>query len=80
MRNFEAEIDQFHSILNTEEVLPRYALRRNSLNYTYVSYLNIIVGCYLSRNLCAVPLFIECAINHTEENDRVSDEYKNGLN
>src|SRR5258706_8516634 len=51
-------IDEMHKVLNSESVVPGRAYRRNVVMYALVSYVNIMIGSYLSRNLSPVRLFI----------------------
>jgi hypothetical protein len=53
-----------HSRLNAPDVLPEKAHRRNTAIYQLVCYINNVVGCYLSSNFAAIPLFIERARGH----------------
>ena len=76
MQNIEIEISEFQKRLNSEEVLPPQAFRRDKFNYALVSYVNNVTGCYLSNNFKPIPVFIERALNNTENSGADCTEYK----
>jgi len=54
--------------MNAEENLPPMAFRRNVPVYALVSYINNIIGCYLSDNYKSIPIFIERSKIHINDN------------
>jgi len=76
MQNLEIEIAEFQKRLNSAEVLPPQAFRRDKFNYAFVSYVNNVTGCYLSNNFKPIPVFIERALNNTEYSGTDCAEYK----
>jgi len=76
MPNFEVEIAELQKRLNSEEVLPPQAFRRDKFNYSFISYVNNVTGCYLSNNFKPIPVFIERALNNTEDSGTDCAEYK----
>ena len=54
--------------MNAEENLPPMAFRRNVPAYALVSYINNIIGCYLSNNYKSIPVFIERSKIHINDN------------
>lgn len=67
-KDLSARIEDAHARLNSEAILPPLAHRRNATVYALVCYVNNIIGCYLSGNLRAIPLFIERAGEHMVSN------------
>ena len=63
-RNLSRRIEAAHRRLNADDVLPALAHRRNAAVYPLVGYVNHVIGCYLSGNFAAIPLFIERARQH----------------
>ena len=63
------EIEVLQKKLNAPEVIPVRGFRRNVSIYQLICYVNNITGCYISRNLEPVPIFIERAKQFMEEND-----------
>jgi len=57
-------IKQFHSCLNSLEVIPEQAYRRDKGAYPLVCYVNNIVGLFLSKNYEVIPIFIARAVEH----------------
>jgi len=76
MRNFELEIAEIQKQLNSEDVLPPQAYRRDKLNYSFVSYVNNVTGCYLSSNFKPIPVFIERALSSAEKSGSDCAEYR----
>lgn len=66
--------------LNKDEVLPEYALRKNSIYYTFVSYINNSIACFMSENYNGTILFINRAYKEMKElnvkNDINNDNLK----
>lgn len=61
------EIKQLQGVLNSKELAPRLGFRRDAVVYPLVCYVNNITGCYLSKNIEPIPLFIERARIHMQE-------------
>lgn len=57
-------IKQFHACLNSLDVIPEQAYRRNSGSYPLVCYINNVVGLFLSKNYEAIPIFVARAVEH----------------
>ena len=53
------ELSRFHSLLNSEAIVPALAYRRNKVVYELVCYVNCLIGCVLSDRRDVMPLFIE---------------------
>ena len=53
-----AELSRLHSILNSEEVVPGTAYRRNMAIYELVCYVNCLIGCVESDRRHVMPAFI----------------------
>lgn len=64
----ESDIDLWHKKLNSEKNAPSMGYRRNVVVYKLVCHVNNIIGCYLSNNFKPIPIFIERARIHIEEN------------
>ena len=67
------EIEEFHNILNTMEVIPDKGYRRDNPVYELVSYVNNVIACVLSSNLKVAHLFMERAEIYIEENPPTLD-------
>ncbi len=68
MTKYESqEIELFHKKMNDENNLPHMAFRRNVHQYALVCYVNNIIGCYLSENFDAIPIFIQRSRGHIEK-------------
>lgn len=69
------EIAGFIKLLNTEDLAPKFGFRRNKSIYELVCYVNNIIGCYMSKRIEPIPVFInririyleECAIASEDE-------------
>jgi|SRR5438105_9658512 len=61
-----AVINAFHARLNSSELVPEQAFRRNSSAYPLVCYLNNIAGLFLSKNYDPIPVFIARAAEHMQ--------------
>ncbi len=59
-------IKQFHIRLNSLDVIPEQAYRRNSGAYPLVCYINNVVGLFLSKNYEVIPIFVARAVEHME--------------
>lgn len=57
-------IKQFHACLNSPELVPEQAYRRNSGLYPLVCYINNIGGLFLSKNYDAIPIFVARAAEY----------------
>jgi hypothetical protein len=55
-------------VLNHTDSVPERGYRRDVREYALVSYVNNIIGCYLSENYKIIPVFIERAKNHMKDN------------
>ena len=53
------ELSRLHSILNSEDVVPIIAYRRNKVIYELVCYVNCLIGCALSNRIDAMPIFVQ---------------------
>ena len=73
------KIEEFHKLLNREDLVPDKCYRRDVGNYSLVSYVNNIIGCYISGNLKPIEIFVERARLHIEDNghDTEAREYYN---
>lgn len=63
-KDSRSTIKQFHSRLNSTDLIPEQALRRNSSIYPLVCYVNNIMGLFLSKNYEPIPIFIARAAEH----------------
>ena len=57
-------IKQFHARLNSSDLIPEQALRRNSRDYPLVCYVNNIMGLFLSKNYEPIPVLIARAAEY----------------
>jgi hypothetical protein len=53
------ELSRFHSLLNSETVVPDVAYRRNKVVYELVCYVNCLIGCVLSGRHEMMPIFVQ---------------------
>jgi hypothetical protein len=53
------ELSRFHLILNSEELVPVMAYRRNKVIFELVSCVNCLLGCVLSQRRDVLPLWIQ---------------------
>jgi hypothetical protein len=53
------ELSRLHQILNSEDIVPGTAYRRNKVIFELVSYVNCLIGCVLSKRQDMIPLFTE---------------------
>lgn len=60
-------IADHHTQLNCSDIVPPHCYRRNKVHYDLVSYVNNIIGLYLSKNYEVIPVFIGRAARHMEE-------------
>jgi hypothetical protein len=58
----------FHAILNSPSLVPEQCYRRDKVSYLLVSYINNIIGLFLSKNYEIIPVFIARAATHMAEN------------
>lgn len=58
--------------LNTEEFLPKFAYRRNSVVYPLICHVNNMMGCLNAQHLKAVPIFIERIKQFMDEYPKLS--------
>lgn len=65
---YELDIESWHKKLNSDQNVPYMGYRRNVVVYRLVCYVNSIIGCYFSSNFKPIPIFIERARIHIEEN------------
>ena len=54
----KSELSRFHQTLNSEELVPAGAYRRNKVIFELVSSVNCLLGCVLSQRRDLVPLWI----------------------
>ncbi len=73
--SLNSEIEYWHSVLNTKEVLPEKALRRNVRVYPLVTYVNHTIALYLSGDTAGVALFVERAEYFMSENPDLEKDY-----
>lgn len=76
MNSTEKEIYEYQTKLNAEDVLPPQAFRRDKFSYPFVSFVNNVTGCYLSKNYKPIPIFIERALNEAQQNYTDIKTYK----
>ena len=62
-----SRIKEFHLILNNSDVVPEQSYRMAKTNFTLVSFVNCIVGLYLSKNYEVIPVFIYRLEKHMKE-------------
>ena len=60
-------IFNFFKQLNKRNLLPEKALRRNSIYYRFVSYINNSIACFMSENYDGTILFINRAYKEMKE-------------
>jgi hypothetical protein len=53
-----SELLRFHLILNSEELVPPVAYRRNVVIFELVRYVNCLLGCVLSQRRDVLPVWI----------------------
>jgi hypothetical protein len=58
----------FHAVLNSPSLVPEQCYRRDKVSYLLVSYINNIIGLFLSKNYEVIPVFIARAATHMAEN------------
>jgi hypothetical protein len=51
------ELSRFHSILNSDPVVPEIVYRRNKVIYELVCYVNCLIGCVFSGRRDVMPIF-----------------------
>jgi len=52
------ELAGFIKLLNTEDLAPKGGFRRNKSIYELVCYVNNNIGCYMSKCVKPIPIFI----------------------
>jgi hypothetical protein len=57
----------FFKQLNDDNLLPKTALRRNSIYYRFVSYINNSIACFMSENYGGTITFINRAYKEMKE-------------
>jgi hypothetical protein len=62
-----AKLKQFHALLNHVEIVPEQSYRMATMMFPLVSFVNNIVGLYLSKNYEVIPIFISRASRHMTE-------------
>jgi hypothetical protein len=67
MKNLDSRIKALQEQLNSVDCAPARGYRRNITVYSLVSYVNNITGCYISKNLQMVELFIARARAHMDD-------------
>lgn len=67
------EIVNYTKMLNRKDVLPETFLRRNSIFYSFVSYINHSIALFLSEDYDSVALFVKRAESELE-NLRIKNE------
>jgi hypothetical protein len=68
------QIEIYHNLLNSKDILPEGYLARNHTAYPLVCYVNIIIGLYHSRNYNPIPLFIKRAYEHIMMRKEISKD------
>jgi hypothetical protein len=72
------EILYFTKILNKRDTLPETGLRRNSIYYPFITYINHTIALYFSEAYDDVALFIkraESELENLKKRDKVKCEY-----
>lgn len=62
------EIALLQKKLNAAENVPPRGFRRNVPVYQLICYVNNITGCYISKNIQPIPIFIERAREFIKDN------------
>lgn len=62
-----AIIKQYHTYLNSSDILPEQWARPSAGHFFLVSYVNTIIGLFISKNYEAIPLFIMRAFKFLQE-------------
>jgi hypothetical protein len=70
------ELARFHLILNSEELVPAMAYRRNKVIFELVSYVNCLLGCVLSQRRDVLPLWIQRCRALLEQHPAQADSAK----
>ena len=70
------ELDVLHQKLNAPANIPPRGFMRNVVIYELVCYVNNIIGCYVSRNVEPIPIFIERSHIFVEKNSKDCTDYK----
>ena len=70
-----SQIEHLQNTLNTHALLPDKALRRNSVLYELVCYVNNVIALNLSENHRPIGTFIERAETFMSENEGACPDY-----
>jgi hypothetical protein len=76
MQSIKFEITEIQKRLNSDDILPDKAFRRDKFNYPLVSLVNNITGCFLSENYKPIPILIDRALVEFESNNDPCPNYK----
>ena len=73
-----ATIKQYHTYLNSPNILPEQWARPSAGHFFLVSYVNTIIGLFISKNYEVIPLFIRRAFKFLQEvpQSPVSEHYR----
>jgi hypothetical protein len=63
------KLQAWFRVLNHEDSVPARGYRRDVREYALISYVNNIIGCYLSDNYHVIPIFIERARIHMKDHE-----------
>lgn len=66
-REARAVVKAFHTLLNSPGLVPEQCYRMSKIHYSLVSYVNNMVGLFLSKNYDVIPVFIGRAAKHMED-------------
>jgi hypothetical protein len=71
-------IKRFHQCLNSPRLVPEQCYRRNHGTYPLVSYVNHVMGLFLSKNYTPIPIFLGRAFGELEKArvELVSEQYR----
>lgn len=77
-REARAIIKQYHAYLNSSDILPEQWARPSAGHFFLVSYVNTVIGLFISKNYEAIPLFIMRAFKFLQEvpESPVSEHYR----
>lgn len=73
-----AIIKQYHTYLNSPNILPEQWARPSAGHFFLISYVNTIIGLFISKNYEVIPLFIMRAFKFLQEvpESPVSEHYR----
>ncbi len=63
-REARSVLKAFHIVLNSPDLVPEQCYRMSKTHYSLVSYINNMVGLFLSKNYDVIPVFIGRADKH----------------